>query len=49
MAASDVTDTLELALAVSGCTQARVRHRPRLLSDNGPSYIAGDLADWFAR
>ena len=21
-------------------------HRPRLLSDNGPSYIAGDLADY---
>lgn len=49
MAASDVTDTLELALTASGCTQARVRHRPRLLSDNGPSYIAGDLADWLAR
>ena len=48
MAASDVTDTLELALAASGCTTARVRHRPRLLSDNGPSYIAGDLADWLA-
>ena len=28
--------------------QARVRHRPRLLSDNGPSYISGDLADWLA-
>ena len=49
MAASDVTDTLELALTASGCTTARVRHRPRLLSDNGPSYIAGDLAEWLAR
>src|SRR3712207_2583490 len=48
MAASDVTDTLELALAASGCTRARVRHRPRLLSDNGPGYISGDLADWLA-
>jgi len=46
MAASDVTDTLDLALAASGCTQARVRHRPRLLSDNGPCYIAGKLAQW---
>ena len=46
MAASDVTDTLELALAASGCTQARVQHRPRLLSDNGPSYIADELAKW---
>jgi putative transposase len=46
MAASDVTDTLEMALAASGCSTARVRHRPRLLSDNGPSYIAGELAKW---
>jgi transposase InsO family protein len=45
-AARDVTDTLELALAASGCTQARVRHRPRLLSDDGPGYIADDLARW---
>jgi transposase InsO family protein len=48
MAARDVTDTLELALAASGCDQARVQHRPRLLSDNGPSYVAGDLAEWLA-
>ena len=25
---------------------AQVAHRPRLLSDNGSSYIAGDLAEW---
>jgi putative transposase len=48
MAAGDVTETLELALTASGCGEARVRHRPRLLSDNGPGYIAGDLADWLA-
>jgi transposase InsO family protein len=48
MAASDVTDTLELALAASGCVQARVRHRPRLLSDNGPCCIADELANWLA-
>lgn len=46
MAASDVTETLEMALTASGCAQARVRHRPRLLSDNGPCYIAGELAQW---
>ena len=46
MMANDVTDTLELALAASGCDQARVRHKPRLLTDNGSSYIATDLADW---
>ena len=48
MAASDVTETLEMALTASGCDQARVRHRPRLLSDNGPCYIAGELAEWLA-
>ncbi|MCE3250843.1 MAG: transposase, partial [Geminicoccaceae bacterium] len=46
MAARDVTDTPELALAASGCAQARVRHRPRLLSDDGPGYIADALARW---
>ena len=46
MRAEDVTDTLELALAASGCDQPTVLHRPRLLSDNGSSYIAGDLATW---
>ena len=46
MQASDVVETLDLALAASGLDQVRVRHRPRLLSDNGSSYIAGDLADW---
>ncbi len=46
MKASDVTDTLELALQASGCDQANVRHRPRLLSDNGASYIATELAEW---
>jgi transposase InsO family protein len=46
MAASDVTETLEAALAASGCDQAKVRHQPRLLSDNGPCYVADDLAKW---
>jgi putative transposase len=46
MKAEDVTDTLELALKASGCESAKVAQRPRLLSDNGSSYIAGDLAEW---
>ena len=46
MKAEDVTDTLSLALVASGCDQATVRQRPRLLSDNGPCYIAGELSDW---
>ena len=46
MTAEDVTDTLELALGAAGLDHANVAHRPRLLSDNGPSYISGDLAEW---
>ncbi len=46
MAASDVTETLELALEASGLDEAQADQRPRLLSDNGPSYIATDLSDW---
>jgi putative transposase len=46
MKAEDVTDTLVMALTASGCDQAHVRHKPRLLSDNGSSYISGDLAEW---
>ena len=46
MRAEDVTATIELALAASGCDQAVVRHMPRLLSDNGSCYISGDLAEW---
>jgi putative transposase len=46
MKADDVTATLDLALEASGLDQATVLHRPRLLSDNGSSYIAADLAEW---
>jgi transposase InsO family protein len=46
MRAEDVTDTIELALTASGCDQDTVRHKPRLLSDNGSCYISGDLAKW---
>lgn len=48
MKKSDVTDTLELALQASGCDQVTVRHKPRLLSDNGASYVSGELADWLS-
>jgi putative transposase len=46
MKAQDVTDTLDLALAASGCDQVRIVHKPRLLSDNGSSYVSAELADW---
>ena len=49
MKAEDVTATLDLALKASGLDQAKVVHRPRLLSDNGSSYVSADLAEWLDR
>ena len=46
MKTKDVVDTLKLALQASGCDRAKVMHKSRLLSDNGSSYISGDLAEW---
>jgi putative transposase len=46
MKASDVTATIDLALQASGCDEATVTHKPRLLTDNGSSYVAADLADY---
>ena len=46
MRAEDVTDTLTLALEASGLDQAKVVHRPRLLSDNGSSYVSAELCQW---
>jgi transposase InsO family protein/transposase-like protein len=46
MRTEDVTATLDLALHTSGLDQAEPADRPRLLSDNGSSYVAGDLAKW---
>ena len=46
MRSADVTETLDLALHASGCDQATVVHKPRLLSDNGASYVAADLAEY---
>jgi putative transposase len=45
MKVDDVTDTLDLALTASGCDTVKVEHRPRLLSDNGPCYVASDLGE----
>jgi len=46
MKAEDVTATLDLALKASGLDRATVGRRPRLLSDNGSSYVSADLAEW---
>jgi transposase InsO family protein len=46
MKALDVTETLEMALAASGLDKANVAVKPRLLSDNGASYVSEELAKW---
>ena len=46
MAATDVSDTLHAALQASGLDQVKILRRPRLLSDNGPSYLSSELAEW---
>lgn len=46
MAADDVKKTLQLAINKTGVSGVEVRHRPRLLSDNGPCYLAGELGDY---
>ena len=38
--------TLDDALRFTGLDQVKVKHKPRLLSDNGPSYISKDLAEY---
>lgn len=49
MSAEDVKNTLDLAVTKTGVSGVKVRHRPRLLSDNGPCYLAGDLKKYLAK
>jgi transposase InsO family protein len=49
MTASDVSETLELAMTASGCRNVPLRQRPRLLSDNGPGFISDAFAQWLAQ
>ena len=39
----DVSDTLDEALEFTEMDQVHVKHKPRLLSDNGSSYVASEL------
>ena len=48
MGSADVTETLDLARAATGVDRVRVEHRPRLLSDNGPCYVSGELRSYLA-
>ena len=46
MGATDVIETLDLARVAAGLTRVPVVHRSRLLSDNGPCYLSGQLATY---
>ena len=46
MSTHDVADTLDDALLFTGLDQVKIKHKPRLLSDNGPSYISSELAHY---
>jgi len=46
MTANDVKITLDRAIEKTGVHQVKVKHKPRLLSDNGPSYISKELKDY---
>jgi transposase InsO family protein len=48
MGAEDVMATLDAALERTGVESVKVRHRPRLLSDNGPAYVSKDLREYLA-
>ena len=39
-------DNLDLALEASGYGKVHVVHKARLLSDNGSSYVFGNLVEW---
>jgi len=49
MTASDVKELLDIAIEKTNITRVSVRHKPRLLSDNGPCYLAGELKEYLAR
>jgi len=46
MTANDVKITLDRAIEKTGVHQVKVKHKPRLLSDNGPSYLSKELKDY---
>lgn len=48
MMSEDVQDTLDDALEVTGLKNVKVKHKPRLLSDNGPCYVSGSLKEYIS-
>ena len=49
MTATDVKETLDKAIENTGVNHVQVRHKPRLLSDNGPCYLSGELKNYLEK
>ena len=49
MTASDVKETLDEAVSNRGVKHIQVKHRHRLLSDNGPCYLSGELKNYLEK
>ena len=49
MGSTDVEETLNAAVALTGVDRIKVKHRPRLLSDNGPAFISEALKQYLKR
>jgi transposase InsO family protein len=49
MSASDVKELLDMAVKKTDITSISVKHRPRLLSDNGPCYLSGELQKYLEK
>ena len=49
MGADDVMETLDMAREQTGIDQVHVQYRPRLLSDNGPCYLSGELKEYLEK
>jgi putative transposase len=42
----DVQSALNKAIAFTGIDRVKVKHKPRLLGDNGPCYVSSQLAEY---
>ncbi len=49
LSADAVKQTLDDAMEKTGTDQVMVKHRPRLLSDNGPCYLSQDLKEYLKK
>jgi putative transposase len=49
MSATDVKEILDMAIERTGISGVKVRYRPRLLTDNGPCYLAGELKEYLQK